>query len=226
MTRDEIKTRTLQAIGDNVDDPVFFTDDQINALVDEANEVLCEETGAIHRSALVPLRPGMRFIYTPSIAADIMAPTRVWDHSTGRRLTALSMDELDGVQERWSQTVGGPPQVWFPVSWDIFGIYPASASAGGVLRIDYQAWPRDLMDDDDRPEIPEATQDAIVLFTQYLGILKKWDSQNAMIAAKALQAHKSLAGARSGISKINFRTFQRMQQPHAEFGSALNIGER
>lgn len=226
MTREEIKTRILQAIGDNIDDSVFFTEAQINALVDESVEMLCEETGAVKRSALVPLRPGMRFIYTPSIAPDIMAPTRIWDHGSGRRLTALSMDELDNLQERWAQTTGGPPQVWFPVSWDVIGIYPSASSAGGVMRVDYQAWPRALMDDEDRPELPEATHDAVVLFGQYMGILKKWDSQNAMIAAQALQAHKSVATARSGISRINFRTFQRMQWPHAEFGSALNIGER
>ena len=225
MNRNEIKKRTLRAINDDPDAPVFFTDAQLNALVDEANEVLTEETGAVHRTALIPLRPGMRFIYTPSVAPDIMAPTRLWSHIDNRKLVCLSMEELDGIQERWTQITGGPPQVWFPLSWDMFGIYPSAAAAGGVLRMDYLAWPRPLMDDLDEPEMPEATQDAMVLYGQYLGILKKWDSQNAMIAAQALQAHKSVAGARSGISKINFRSFQRMQRPHADFGSALNVGD-
>ncbi len=226
MFVDEIKARILQAINDDPDDPVFYTDSQLQTLINEANEVLCEDAMAIRRTALVPIRPGMRFVYTPSIAPDIIAPTRVWNHNTSRRMTALSMEELDQLQERWQQTSGAQPEVWFPVSWDIFGIYPTQATSGGVIRVEYLAWPRELMDDEDEPELPEATHDALVLYGQYMGILKKWDPDNAMIAMKALQAHKGVAGARSGISRMAFRTFQRTQQPHAEFGSALNIGTR
>lgn len=225
MNVEQIQERILEAINDDPDDPVFFSEDQLMNLVNEANQILCEDAMAIHRTALIPLRPGIRFIYTPSIAPDLMAPVRLWNHNTSRKLTAFSMEELDALQERWSRATR-TPEVWFPVSWDIIGIYPTPTASGGVLRIDYMAWPRDLTDDTDRPELPEASHDALVLYGQYMGILKKWDSQNAMISLQALQGHKAVAGARSGISRMNVRTFQRQQQPHADFPSALEIGQR
>lgn len=220
MNLGEIKTRILEAIDDNPDEPVFFSDDQMTTLANEAIEVLAEDTRAIKRSAILPLRPGMGFVYTPSIAPDMMTPTRIWDHSRQRRLTAVSMSNLDEHQERWMHTPG-LPEVWFPLGWDLFGIYPRPVAAGGALRIDYIAWPRALMDDDDESELPNATQDALVLYGQYMGILKKWDSDNAMIALKALQAHRSVADARSGISRMSVRRFQRTQRPHTDFPTTV-----
>lgn len=225
MNVGQIETRILEAINDDPDDPVFFSESQLLDLVNEANQLLCEDTLAIHRTALIPIRPGMRFIYTPSIAPDLMAPVRIWNHNTNRKLTAFSMEELDALQERWSRATG-TPETWFPVGWDIIGIYPTAAASGGVLRVDYVAWPRDLTDDSDRPELPEASHDALVLYGQYMGILKKWDPENAMIGLKALQGHKAIAEARSGISRMNIRTFQRTQQLHTEFPSAMQIGRR
>lgn len=224
MRLGEIKTRILQAINDDPDDPVFFTDDQMTTLANEAVEVLSEDSRAIHRSAILPLRPGMGFVYTPSIAPDIMTPTRIWDHTRKRRLTAVSMSQLDDHQERWQQT-SGVPEVWCPIGWDVFAIYPAPAAPGGVLRVDYIAWPRALMDDDDEAELPNATQDALVLYGQYMGILKKWDGENAMIALKALQAHRGVADARSGISRMAVRSFQRTQRPHTDFPSQVGGGD-
>lgn len=223
MTRNELKRRILEGVGDDPDSPVFFSSTQLNELVDEASEILCEDNRAIKRSAVVPLKEGIGFIYTPSIAADFMAPIRIFNYPLGQRLTCLSMAELDGLNVTW-QTVTGRPEVWFPVSWDIVGLYPRPAAGDGSLKIDYVAWPRGLMDDGDRSELPEATHDALVLYGQYMGCLKKWDSQSATVPLQALQAHKSVAFARSGISRISVRSMQRSQVPHSQFPSNYDIG--
>lgn len=221
MRQSEIRARICESNNDDPDNPVFFTEAQLNALIDEANEVLAEETRAVKRSALIALKPGVQYIYTPNIDPDFMAPTRVWSHERGQRLSCLSMQELDALNINW-QTTTGSPELWFPVSWDMFGVYPKLASGGGVLRIDYFAWPRALQDDEDRPELPEATHDALVLWGQYMGNLKKWDSQAAQIPLGALQKHKAVATGRSGISRISVRSFQRPQAPtgpiHPQYG--------
>ena len=208
MTREEIQARILEGIGDDPDTPVFFSQAQLNALPDEAQEILTEDARAVRRTALVPLKEGVGFIYTPAIDPDFMAPIRVWNHQNSTQLTCLSMAELDVINIRWQQTTG-QSEVWFPVSWDLFGLYPKPTVASGVLRVDYLAWPRSLMDADDRSELPEATHDALTLYGQYMGCLKKWDSQAAMIPLKALQLHRTVAQARSGISRISVRSFQR-----------------
>lgn len=212
MTRDEIQQRVLEGIQDDPDTPIFFSETQLARLINEAYEVLAEDSQAIKRTAFVPLKEGVGFYSTPSISADFMAPTRIWNHSLNQRLTCLSMAEMDSLDTRW-QTTTGTPQVWFPVSWDMFGIYPRPSTAGGVLRVDYIAWPRSLMDGSDRPELPEASHDALTLYGQYMGCLKKWDAQSAMIPLASLQKHKAVATARSGISRISVRSFQRSQTP-------------
>ena len=223
MTREEIQARILEAIGDDPDDPVFFSDEQLNNLVDEAMEVLVEDIRAVRRQAVIPLKEGIGFIYTPTIDPDFMAPLRVWNHTNSMRLTCLSMAELDTFHIRWQETTA-TPELWFPVSWDMFGIYPRPAAAEGVLRIDYLAWPRSLMDDGDRPEIPEATHDALVLYGQYMGCLKKWDAQSAMIPLKALQLHREIGKARSGINRISVRSMQRPSMPGDKFPSTYPTG--
>ena len=225
MTRSEIQARILESIGDDPDLLVFFSQVQLNELVDEAMEVLVEDVRAVRRSALIPLKQGVGFIYTPAIDPDFMAPLRIWNHANQQRLTCLSMTELDAINIRWQQTTA-TPELWFPVAWDLFGIYPRPASAEGVLRVDYLAWPRSLMDDADRPEIPEATQDALVLYGQYMGCLKKWDAQAAAVPLKALQLHKTVAAARSGISRISVRSFQRPYTPGDKFPSSFPTGDR
>ena len=222
MNRGEIKDRIASAINDDRDSPVFVTDAQLNTLVDEALQILAEDSRAIRRTASLPVRAGMQFVYTPSIAADIMVPYRIWEQTTQRRLIATTMAEMDGYQTRWWRTTG-TAEFWFPISWDLFGIYPMPASAGGILHVDYIAWPRDLMDDSDEPELPLASQDAIMLWATYQALLKKWDSNTAMEVFKAFQAHQALAAGRSGINKISSRIFQRMQQPHIGYPSNIDI---
>ena len=220
MNRQQIKTRILNAINDNATTPVFFSTAQLNNLVDEGMEVIAENSRAIHRTAMFALRPGTTFYSLASIASDIMLPVRLWDTTRETRLTALSMQELDKTRARWLQS-SGTPEVWFPVSWDLFGLYPATSTSGGLVRMDYIAWPRELIDDNDEPELPLASHDALVLYGAYLGLLKKWDSDNAKIMLKALEAHVTFATARSGINKMSSQITHREVQPGVSFPSDL-----
>src|SRR5262249_24020982 len=97
----------------------------------------------------------------------------------------------------------------YTVSWDIIGLFPRPTEGGGVLRIDYNAWPRELLDDDDIPEIQQASHDAIVAFGAYLGELKKWDNEAPMIAWERFKTQGALTGGRSAVQKVVHRHFDR-----------------
>lgn len=223
MTRSEIRDRILTGLNESTSSPVFWTTAQMNAVMDEGAEVLAEEAAAIKRTAITTLRPGTLYYTTRGIASDMMAPYRLWLHATNRKLTAVHWSQLDRFHERW-QEVTGLPEVWAPVSWDFFALYPHPAEAGGVLRVDYLAWPRALTSDSDRPEFMESDHDALVLYGVYRGLLKRWDAGMANAAFGAFLDRIGKGKSRSGERQLQARTWQQGRQPGAPFRS--DVGQR
>lgn len=206
MKRSEIQSRIADALDDT--DMVFFTSSEINTMIDEGAEILAEQTGNIRRTAYFPLREGTQFYFLRSIAQDIMIPYRIWNFDGTRRLTAFSIQEMDAFAENWLTTTG-TPEVWFPVSWDFFGVYPKPAAGGGVMRLDYYAWPRELLDDDDEPEVLESSHDALTYFGVYEGELKQWSPQAATAAQNLFMSYVGKARDSSNVGRVQERSFQR-----------------
>lgn len=206
MNLSEIKQRILHNINDQVDNPVFFTDTQLDALVNEGAEFVVAETRMVRRSTWLPLRGSNTFYSLQTVADDVLLPYRIWSNANSSRLTVTSMEELDQFQQRWQDTAA-TPEMWFPVSWDLIGVYPRPSSSGGILRIDYFAWPTSLAVDEDRPE--GGIHDALVLYGTYLGLLKQWDANRAIEAFKRLQSQTLFDKADSGIKRIGHRSFSR-----------------
>ena len=179
MNRQELRDRILRGLNEDASSPSFWSAAEVNSLIDEGAEVLAEEANSIKRTAFVPFREGATYYYTQSIAPDIMAPTRVWHHTLERRLIPATVMDLDAHNEVWA-TVNGDPWWWFPVAWNLFGVYPAPAAASGIMRVDYLAWPPALLDDEDEPEIPESDQEQLILYGIYDGLLKQWDLDRAI----------------------------------------------
>lgn len=221
MTRAEIRDRILQALNESTSSPVFWSTAQLDAVIDEASEVMTEEAKAIRRTAFVGRQEGTLYYSTLGVAADLMAIYRVWLPDLNRRLTAVSISELDAQHETWS-TVTGNPEYWFPVSWDLFGIYPHPASSGGLLRLDYYAWPRPLLDDNDEPEFREADHDAFVMYGVYDGLLKQWNVPRAMELFARFVDHGQTGRARSGVRETQARYTQRATAPGNPFSSGVN----
>ena len=72
------------------------------------------------------------------------------------------------------------PDWWYSISWDAFGIWPIPTAGGGVLRIDYLAWPETLLSDTDSPMLRETEQDLIVQYGFYDGLARQWEPERAM----------------------------------------------
>jgi hypothetical protein len=202
MKQSEIRSR----IADAIDDPdmIFMTEAQLNHSIDEAMEVIAEKTRNIRRTAYVSLREGVNFYFLQSIAPDMMYPYRIWNQQNNLRLIPTTIDEMDERHRTWMETSGNP-ECWFPVSWDYFGIYPHPAAAGGVLRVDYIAWPRALMDDDDEPELPESSSDALSLYGITEGQLKEWDAKSAMANWAMFARALGESNARTGVNRVQIR---------------------
>tara|TARA_Y100000310_G_C20621060_1_gene783311 strand:- start:129 stop:770 length:642 start_codon:yes stop_codon:yes gene_type:complete len=174
MKRSEIRDRILLSLNDSASSPVFWSTAQVDAVVDESREILAEEAGSIKRSAFAALRPGTVFYYTQGIAENMMAPYRVTLPEMDRRLKVASLSEMDAHNQLW-QRVTGDPWWWIPISWNLFAVYPHTATGGGVMKVDYLAWPEAFVHDDEESESPEADDDAMILYGVYDGLLKQWN---------------------------------------------------
>lgn len=223
MTRSQIRDRILAAVNESTSAPVLWTTAQIDAVIDEASEVLAEEAKSIKRTAFVSRQAGAIYYSTRAVAPDVMAITRVWMPDTSKRLTAVSITEVDGQNRTWA-TATGDPEYWFPISWDTFGIYPHPATGSGLLRVDYLAWPRALVDDDDEPEFREADQDSLVMYGLYDALLKKWDHARGLAMWARFMGQWQTGQARNGIRETQTRTFQRPNVPGQPFRSGVTRG--
>ena len=220
MTREEIRQRILDGLNDT--GGVFVTSAQANEAIDEALEVMAEESGAVIRTGFVGLQPGTMLYWLSAIAPDVMAPLRLWLVSEERRLTAVSMRELDRRHETWP-TVQRQPEYWFPVSWDLFGVWPHPAEGGGVLRVDYLAWPRGLLDDEDEPEFQLGDHDALVDYGIYDGLAKRWDVKRMLEVWSRFAGRVGLSRARTGVRRVQARAFRAGQAEEGGFTSGVTV---
>ncbi len=179
MTREELRTRILTHLFDDPLNPVFWTTAEIDAFITEAQEISAEEVRAVRRTVFLPKRDGTQIYDLRTVADDCMAPYRVWDHSANQRLTPVTMKQLDADRYRWLSTTGSQPFYWWPVSYGRFGIHPATATGGGLLRVDYLSWSTPLLDDGDSPEGSESNHDAFVVYGEYLGLVQQYEVARA-----------------------------------------------
>lgn len=209
MTRAEIQARILSGLNESTTAPAFVSTTEVADLIDEAAEVLAEELGAVRRTVFVEQRPGAMYYSLHGLGQRIIAPYRIWDHAREYRLPAVTYDDLDKRMRNWP-TATGQPACWFPVSWDIFGLWPRASAGGGLLQIDCTAWPRVLMDDNDEPEMLASDLDALTAYGIYGGALKRWDSDSAALAWKEFAVRFGEGRGRAGAA-LEARTWQRAQ---------------
>jgi len=219
MNRGEVRNRILDGLNESFLAPVSSSQAQIDDVITEASEILAEEVEAVPRTVFVPLQEGVTYFYVPGLASDMMTPVRLWLNDTNRRLRAVSLRELDEFRVDW-ESVAGNPNAWASMSWDIFAIFPHPATAGGVLRVDYLAWPRVLLDDEDELEFPESVQDGVVSYGIYDGLLKRHDVRNGIETLNNFTELWKAGAATSGIHRTGSRLFGRTY-PGPQFPSTI-----
>ena len=208
MTRDEMRTRALTALGEDPTAPVFWSIAEANQLLEEAQEVLAEETEALTRVLYIPARAGCMLYALAALHTRLMTPWRLWTRNRQHRLWPNSMTELDGHYERWL-TVTGEPEWWFLLSWDCIGVWPPPTTGGGIMELDCLVWPTPMQDDADEPETPDPDHDVLVAYVEQEGQVKQWDVARALELGLGVLARAKDSQARSGLRAIQERFFTR-----------------
>lgn len=223
MNRGALIDRILTTLNENPVAPVFWSRAEVADVIQDGMEVMAEEVMALKRSAFIGLKPGCLYYRTRGIAKDFRVPYRLWYSATNKKLIPVTVEQLDGFHMQWS-TITGDPEYWAPMGYDWFTLYPHPAQGGGVLRVDYLAWPRELGGDDDKPEFPESDHDALVTYGVYDGLLKRWAAPEAMAIFATFLEKIGEAKPKSGVNQLNGRTWQK--ETGAANGFRSGIGWR
>jgi hypothetical protein len=208
MTREDLVSRCLTALNDAPDEPIFWSGQEVEHLLTEAQEILAEEVEALVRSFFIPERPGTMFYHLAGIGRQIMTPWRLWTRNRQHRLWPISMAEMGGHYERWL-TVTGQPEWWFLASWDLIGIWPPPTTGGGLIEVDCFVWPEALLDDTDEPEYPDPDHEVLLDLMVMEGQVKQWDVARAVELAVPLFRRAKDSQARSGLRALQSRFFGR-----------------
>jgi len=179
MTLEELRTSVLRELNENPVTPIYWTLGEIDAYLEEAQEILAETAGLVKRTFTIPRRPGTAIYQLPGIGDhDILAPCRVWVPDLKRRLQAVTLANLDARYERWMESPG-EPYWWYPISWDQFGIWPAGGQGEGWMEVTCVCWPQPFLDAGDEPEFHPSRYESLATYATWLGYLKQWDGERA-----------------------------------------------
>lgn len=225
MNRLDMQTRILERLNDSTTSPQFWTTSEIDDLIQEAQEVLAEESRLIKRSVTVTVRPGTSYYNIRSVASDCMTPYRIVLPDNRIRLRAISPAQLDAYHLLW-ETVTGTPRWWVPIDWQTFALFPHSINGGPIMRVDYLAWPPPLLDDLDTVEFGSQDQDALVLYGIYDGLMKRWDLGQATMLFTKFMERVSKSRATTGMDAEDGRTWQEVAEPGVPFLSGMDISYR
>ena len=183
MIRPELRRRIYRRIDDDPDSPTSITAADVNALIDEAIEVLSEEVRYLSKTAYVPLFSGAQFYNTLAIDPLCLSPVRVWAMDRERPLDYTTIGELNRTQNNWLDDTYERPHHWFSLDHQSFGIYPrVTTSSGEVLRIDYYAWAEPVANDQVILPYSDESLDAVINYVVYSVYMRRWDMYRAVDA--------------------------------------------
>lgn len=212
MLRGDIRRRALNALSDDAQAPVFFDTGRMNQSIDEGFERLVEMVPAVRKTLYVPRREGQMLYSIGGLGetpAAMQAPWRLWLPDLTRRLIPVELNDLDARHELWL-TIQGDPYWWFPVDWRTFGIWPTPGPGGGLIQIDYYAWPAPMTDDRD-PVLDLPLEDEVLLaaYAECEGYLRQWDVASALRRWQFLVGNIGDAVANADLETYHARDYAR-----------------
>lgn len=190
-----LETKVLELIGESVDAPDVFTDDDegmapIREAISDAVQEIVMLTGFHKRQYFIPLREGIAFYRLRLQNGDLGWITDAWSVTQKTRLEQTDLLRLSAHDPRWMVYTGNV-DAYFPVGRDIVGVYPKPSGDGNVIELTVVEIPAVYESSQDRVKLREAFQYAAVHFA----VAEFWASRgDAMEAQSHVQRYLDALG--------------------------------
>jgi len=209
----DLERHALQLIGENLDSPDVFTDDdtglaQIRASVNDAVQELCMVSGSYTKTYHLTTLEDRQF-YRISPQVDYFAyVVEVWDRTNGRKLDQLDVATMAKIDPLFLQT-NGTPLFYGLCGLEHVWIAPYPSAKGQVLELRSVMIPAPYTRDDDPVKVRENFRNAAV----YLAVSEYHASRgDASRATEYLEQYLEAAGLMQLSPQTAERQFQ-MQNP-------------
>lgn len=161
-----------------LDDPqmVYYTPAEMAHALNLSQRLFAFLTLCVERTVSFALTNAQTWYQLSGQISDFIAPLRIL-HS-GTRLTASTIHDLDARDDSWRSTAGNPTRYCQP-GHDLFAITPQPASGVHTLSLTYAAWPAEMTNNGDTPEIPADQQPHLIDSAYYLLRLKEGGQEGA-----------------------------------------------
>jgi len=177
-----IERHVLELIGENVDSPDVFldTDSGMEPIRDSINDAIEEITlfsGAFKGQYYIALREARTFY---RLVEHIAWITDVWLVSQRRRLDQTSLIKLINFNPRWLYNTGSP-WTYFPLGFNILGVYPKPATDTDLLEITAVMIPLRYTKDTDRVKLRKNWEWAAAHYAVGEFYASRGDSKSAVL---------------------------------------------
>jgi len=161
MTRGDFRDKLARALDTSTTTPRPWSVAELDGIIKDAHETFVEFARPLERTVYIPLKSEAVWYRLGALADDIIWPLRIIGPHNNRRIIAVTLLWLD--QHKWTwETTTGQTIYWTTAGYDWLGIFPKSAADGGLLRMDYAAWPQDALDDGTPLEVDEEDEDRLL----------------------------------------------------------------
>jgi hypothetical protein len=155
MTLSDLRSRTLERLGEDPAAPVYFTAAEATAALNRAQRLLVLLTLCLETTDTVALTANTTYYAPRSTFSDWLLPLRVnVNGASNPKVRPATLGELRALSATWEADVGAPTR-YGQLGLDLLFIWKRPAASGTTLDITYAYQPANLVMADDTPQIPE-----------------------------------------------------------------------
>lgn len=147
MNLSDLKTRVLEALGENAAAPVYYTAAHATAAINSAQRLFAFLTLCLEAESNLVLNPGDCW-YTTDFGHIVIM--RIMRGST--KVTPCRLSDLDALDPDWQNATQAAVTRYAPTGGRLFALYPPPAS--GSVTVTFAKVPAALSSDSDVPSIP------------------------------------------------------------------------
>lgn len=188
MTKAELRTEVFRRIEESESSPVFWSEEDVDAAIDEAYDEISDATEWSEVWRTIDLRAQRPYYDMRTVFADVsvLTPTGAFHEDTNRWLVPASAADLDRGYPRWEQVIGPPERIVTRGLWWL-GYWPITGSENGTVKQYATALP-EALEDDDEPGFADRFHLALVEYALSILWPQAGEVNNALAAWDAYVA--------------------------------------